>query len=95
MSSNDYPFLVVLDSVGRSQDYAIRLVREYLQIEWSLKVNAVEPVYGAQALPLTLPEKPLQKNRTDCGVFLLHYAELLLKDFHLYLFPGQYSSLVY
>ena len=76
MSSNEHPFLVVLDSVGRSQDYAIRLVREYLQIEWSLKVNAVEPVYGAQALPLTLPEKPLQKNRTDCGVFLLHYAEL-------------------
>ena len=45
VSSNEDPFLVVLDSLGRSQDDAIRLVREYLQIEWSLKVNAVEPVY--------------------------------------------------
>ena len=55
--------------------------------------NTVEPDFGTQALPLTLPEKPLQNNSTDCGVFLLHYAELLLKDFHLYLFPGQYTSL--
>ena len=91
--NNEYPFIVVLDSIGKSQEATVELVREYLQAEWNVKMVGIKLVNGANSLPTVIPVKPQQTNDTDCGVFLLHYVELMFADLDIFLLAGQFSKL--
>jgi Ulp1 family protease len=66
----DAPVLVVLDSLGKKQKKALIEVADYLQLEGRVKGN----------IRLLTPSLPTQQNGSDCGLFLLHYAQKLLQD---------------
>ena len=49
---------MVLDSIGKSQESAVELVREYLQAELNVKMVGIKLVNGANSLPTVIPVKP-------------------------------------
>ncbi|CAO3564611.1 unnamed protein product [Mortierella alpina] len=82
VDAEEKPYILVLDSLGGIHPTVTKTLRSYLQQELSARKNIVKSID-----PNTIPGKhakaPQQKNHCDCGLFLLHYAEVFLKH------PGQ------
>ena len=77
--------IVVLDSLGGSHAHPVRYLKDYLTWERHNKVGGGK---GVPALNFrdpgvvrdAHPRVPQQTNFHDCGLFLLHYAELFFKE---------------
>eukprot|EP00092_Neocalanus_flemingeri_P039129 GFUD01042591.1.p1 GENE.GFUD01042591.1~~GFUD01042591.1.p1 ORF type:complete len:735 (+),score=253.47 GFUD01042591.1:322-2205(+) len=76
--ADEKPFLVVLDSLGGDNEDVVDMIKEYLVIELSSQMGE-ERLQLVEEIAVVYPVKPLQDNHTDCGVFLLHYAEKMLQ----------------
>ncbi|XP_056611005.1 sentrin-specific protease 7 isoform X2 [Triplophysa dalaica] len=74
------PCILVMDSLKLSlHERIFKLLREYLQVEWEVKRGgyrdfSVENMEGSHC------KVPLQDNSSDCGLYLLQYAESFLQD---------------
>ena len=73
------PFLMILDSLSGTHSTASNKIRSYLQFE-HLEKKTFPLTFGRDKMDEKHPEIPLQPNSNDCGVFLLHYVELIFKN---------------
>ncbi|KAF9171117.1 hypothetical protein BGX20_008092 [Mortierella sp. AD010] len=72
------PYIIVLDSLGGTHPGVFRSLRLYLQQELLTRKN-IERTIDSKDVPGKLAKCPQQENFCDCGLFLLHYAEVFLK----------------
>ncbi|XP_048049725.1 sentrin-specific protease 7 isoform X2 [Megalobrama amblycephala] len=74
------PCILIMDSLKLSvHERIFKLLREYLQVEWEVKRGgyrdfSVDHMVGSHC------KVPLQDNSSDCGLYLLQYAESFLQD---------------
>ncbi|KAI5106896.1 sentrin-specific protease 7, partial [Silurus meridionalis] len=74
------PCILIMDSLKLSvHERIFKLLREYLQAEWEVKRGghrdfSAERMVGSHCIV------PLQDNSSDCGLYLLQYAESFLQD---------------
>ncbi|XP_077072615.1 sentrin-specific protease 7 isoform X2 [Siphateles boraxobius] len=74
------PCILIMDSLKLSvHERIFKLLREYLQVEWLAKRGSyrdfsVDHMVGSHC------KVPLQDNSSDCGLYLLQYAESFLQD---------------
>ena len=73
------PFIMVLDSLGGNHSSAISKIRQYLSFE-HLEKRKLPLNFGKEKMGEKHPPIPYQPNSCDCGLFLLHYVELIFKD---------------
>ena len=69
--------VVVLDSIRASRHPAIEIIKSYLKEE--LKDKKKMTLNDHEDLQDINPSCPQQSDATSCGVFLLHFVEMLLK----------------
>lgn len=75
------PSIIMLDSLKEGpQNYkTTRMIRDYLMAEWAArKPNEAPRDFSQKVLKGLYPIPPQQQNYSDCGVFLLEYAERFL-----------------
>ena len=72
------PFFLVLDSLSATHSTALNKIRTYLQFE-HLERKKYPLTFGKDKMDEKNPEIPLQPNSCDCGLFLLHYVELIFQ----------------
>ena len=72
------PFFLVLDSLSGTHSTALNKIRSYLQFE-HLTRKKYPLTFGRDKMNEKHPEIPLQPNSCDCGIFLLHYVELIFQ----------------
>lgn len=72
------PFIMVLDSLGGNHSSAISKIRQYLSFE-HLEKRKLPLNFGKEKMGEKHPPIPYQPNSCDCGLFLLHYVELIFK----------------
>lgn len=72
------PYFLVMDSLGGYHVTAISAMRAYLKYEY-LNRKGKPLSFSKEQMgekELTVPE---QNNDCDCGIYLLHYVELIFK----------------
>lgn len=75
------PYIVILDSLGGYHPSVSKALRSYLQQELLARKGvkrtlSMNDIIGKYAKP------PKQHNMSDCGLYLLHFAEVFLKNPH-------------
>ena len=87
--------IYILDSLGLSRSRVSRKLTNYLKLEARDKhycFNTIKPSTRTIKVNLSqcilslctdsfCPKTPIQSNSTDCGVYLLHFAETFIKNF--------------
>ncbi|KAF9906321.1 hypothetical protein EC991_000809 [Linnemannia zychae] len=74
-----HPYIIVLDSLGGNHPTVFKALRLYLQHELLARKSikrtlTINDITGKYAKP------PQQQNFSDCGLYLLHYAEVFLRN---------------
>lgn len=71
------PALILLDSLGsyHAKSFLIKTLKSYLIQEWNAKGNYPAQKIDVGKLRKVIPRAPVQTNGSDCGVFMLQYAE--------------------
>ncbi|KAI9287170.1 hypothetical protein BC943DRAFT_335638 [Umbelopsis sp. AD052] len=81
---NENPWIFLLDSLGNRHPKSFQCLQQYLAAEAKERMNVDLDRTGCK--PLSCYGKvPRQRNYCDCGVYLLHYAEVFLSDPQKYL----------
>ncbi|KAG0033467.1 hypothetical protein BGZ81_008420 [Podila clonocystis] len=79
INAEERPYIICLDSLGKSHPSVFKVLRGYLEQELMVKKN-INKVLTAKNIPgKHTSNSPLQQNMCDCGVFLLHYVEVFLR----------------
>ncbi|KAK6156725.1 hypothetical protein DH2020_010973 [Rehmannia glutinosa] len=80
--SSKVPCILHMDSIRGSHGGLDNLIRSYLWEEWKERGNKEEEEISMKFLNLDFValQMPQQENLFDCGLFLLHYAELFLEQ---------------
>ena len=79
-------FFILMDSKDYEQKYSIEMIRDYLYLEYKCKVlgSIVEDREGLSEkfsnIKTLRPQKPIQNNDYDCGIYTLVYLEVILKN---------------
>ncbi|XP_053483591.1 sentrin-specific protease 7 isoform X3 [Ictalurus furcatus] len=74
------PCILIMDSLKVSiHERVFKLLREYLQAEWEVKRGGHRD-FSAERMVGSHCRVPLQDNSSDCGLYLLQYAESFLQD---------------
>ncbi|KAH8555574.1 hypothetical protein BGW37DRAFT_141723 [Umbelopsis sp. PMI_123] len=82
--SPNSPWIFLLDSLGNRHPKSFQCLQQYLAAEARERMNVDLDRDGCK--PLSCYGKvPRQRNYCDCGVYLLHYAEVFLSDPRKYL----------
>ncbi|XP_059906899.1 sentrin-specific protease 7 isoform X2 [Gadus macrocephalus] len=69
-----------MDSLRLSaHENACRLLREYLQVEWQVRRGRAR-LFTPDTVCSAVCRLPLQDNSSDCGLYLLQYAESFLQN---------------
>ncbi|KAL3620981.1 hypothetical protein CASFOL_035893 [Castilleja foliolosa] len=81
-SSCKVPCILHMNSIRGSHGGLENLIRSYLSEEWKERGIKQEEDISSKFLNLEFiaPKLPQQENCFDCGLFLLHYAELFLEQ---------------
>lgn len=74
--------LTVLDSMHTDFQWAAQHLRKYLAQEWKTKRNT-ERRFDEENFPAHAPDCPKQEGMSDCGVYMLHFAELFANNPHV------------
>ncbi|CAO3679978.1 unnamed protein product [Umbelopsis ramanniana] len=83
-SSPNSPWIFLLDSLGNRHPKSFQCLQQYLSAEVKERLNVDLDRTGCK--PQSCYGKvPRQRNYCDCGVYLLHYAEVFLSDPRKYL----------
>ncbi|KAG0098216.1 hypothetical protein BGZ93_000818 [Podila epicladia] len=78
--------ILVMDSLGGQHSSVFRTLRAYLQQELLARKNITKTLGPKEVLAKYATKAPKQENYCDCGLYLLHYAEMFLK------YPKQLSD---
>ncbi|XP_049922254.1 sentrin-specific protease 7b isoform X3 [Epinephelus moara] len=74
------PCILVMDSLKLSyHENVCRLLRDYLQVEWEVR-RGTPRVFGSDNMRSSNCRVPQQDNSSDCGLYLLQYAESFLQN---------------
>ncbi|XP_031436764.1 sentrin-specific protease 7 isoform X2 [Clupea harengus] len=74
------PCILIMDSLKLSiHKRVVKLLREYLQVEWEVRRGVCRD-FSPEVMVGSSCKVPLQDNSSDCGLYLLHYAETFLQD---------------
>ncbi|KAJ8410555.1 hypothetical protein AAFF_G00194590 [Aldrovandia affinis] len=74
------PCILVMDSLKLSyHERVLKLLREYLQVEWKVRRGTSRDFTTVQ-MKGTHCRVPLQDNSSDCGVYLLQYVESFVQN---------------
>eukprot|EP00092_Neocalanus_flemingeri_P033060 GFUD01035954.1.p1 GENE.GFUD01035954.1~~GFUD01035954.1.p1 ORF type:complete len:1471 (+),score=415.21 GFUD01035954.1:79-4491(+) len=92
------PFMIVLDSMGGNKSAAVTNIRHYLAAEWKAKMcgeegDEDEYEFSSKEMKTVRPKKPEQENYSDCGIYLLHYIEMMFKSVAQYYWPASIQDL--
>ncbi len=72
------PYLLVMDSLGGHHSAAFTAIRSYLKYEYLARRG--KPVrFGKEQMGEKEVSVPEQDNDADCGIYLLHYVQLIFK----------------
>ncbi|KFD66046.1 hypothetical protein M514_00802 [Trichuris suis] len=76
--------ILMFDSFGTSthSSTTAQRLRYLLESEWKAKkvpLGRQLPSFDSASIPARSMKVPLQQNSSDCGLFVLHYAEMFLK----------------
>jgi hypothetical protein len=75
----DEPIIIVLDSLGLPHAGTIKALKEYILEEGRAK-RSMEAFITQNAFYAREPHIPMQRNFTDCGVYLLGYVQKFFAD---------------
>ncbi|KAG0038215.1 hypothetical protein BGZ82_000786 [Podila clonocystis] len=78
--------ILVMDSLGGQHSSVFKTLRAYLQQELLTRKNITKTLGPKEVLARYATKAPKQENFCDCGLYLLHYAEMFLK------YPKQLSD---
>ncbi|KAF9128267.1 hypothetical protein BGW39_005211 [Mortierella sp. 14UC] len=78
--ADERPYILCLDSLGGTHPTVFKVLRSYLQqellarkgLEMTLTTKEIAGKYSSKC--------PKQENLWDCGVYLLHYAEVFMRN---------------
>ncbi|XP_075871722.1 uncharacterized protein LOC142881336 isoform X2 [Nelusetta ayraudi] len=74
------PCVLVMDSLKLSyREDVCRLLRDYLQVEWEVR-RGTPRLFTADTMRSSSCRVPQQDNCSDCGLYLLQYAESFLQN---------------
>ncbi|KAM4711260.1 sentrin-specific protease 7-like isoform 3-T3 [Anableps anableps] len=74
------PCILVMDSLKlSSHDNVCRLIRDYLQVEWEVR-RKTPRLFSPGSMRSCSCRVPQQDNSSDCGLYLLQYAESFLQN---------------
>lgn len=74
------PCILVMDSLKLSNhDDVCRLIRDYLQVEWEVR-RKTPRLFTPDNMRSCSCRVPQQDNSSDCGLYLLQYAESFLQN---------------
>ncbi|XP_032412106.1 sentrin-specific protease 7-like isoform X5 [Xiphophorus hellerii] len=74
------PCILVMDSLKlSSHDDVCRLIRGYLQVEWEVR-RKTRRLFAPASMRSCTCSVPQQDNGSDCGVYLLQFAESFLQN---------------
>ncbi|XP_038131985.1 sentrin-specific protease 7-like isoform X2 [Cyprinodon tularosa] len=74
------PCILVMDSLKLSyHDGVCRLIRDYLQVEWEAR-RKTPRLFSPDSMKSCSCRVPQQDNSSDCGLYLLQYAECFLQN---------------
>lgn len=89
----DKPFILYLDSLNRVNTTNMQCLRQYIEMEYidkklkndTNKTKWLTEQHGwkgivQSSMPHYQPAVPMQKNYTDCGLYLLENAEAFIRD---------------
>ncbi|KAG0255070.1 hypothetical protein BG011_005339 [Mortierella polycephala] len=80
VSSEEKPYILCLDSLGGSHPAMFKMLRSFLQQEL-LSRKGIDVTLTTDNVPGKHSSKcPQQENLWDCGIYLLHYTEVFLKN---------------
>jgi sentrin-specific protease 7 len=88
------PIIIVLDSLSQGRSNTVRALKDWLAAE-GVQHRAIEAVIKENGFYPKAPHIPTQHNYTDCGVYLLGYAEKFFAnpdDFKNKLLSGEMST---
>lgn len=80
------PCILIFDSLGVKHLAAkscAKTIVAYLKEEYKLKKNVGDEAFGVpfiECLPWFAPKIPQQPNGSDCGIYVLHFAEKFLRE---------------
>ncbi|XP_051146715.1 probable ubiquitin-like-specific protease 2B isoform X2 [Andrographis paniculata] len=79
-NSSKIPCIIHMDSIRGSHRGLENVIQRYLWEEWKKQWNKQgnQIAWKFRNMKFFQPQLPQQENLTDCGLFLLHYAELFL-----------------
>ena len=78
MPGGDEPCLLVLDSLGGTNDEAVDILKECIKTERDTNLQHAHN----NNIKIIIPKTPRQPNGWDCGIYLLHYAEKIMNSPH-------------
>ncbi|KFH70486.1 hypothetical protein MVEG_03336 [Podila verticillata NRRL 6337] len=70
--------ILVMDSLGGQHSSVFKTLRAYLQQELLTRKNITKTLGVKEVLARYATKAPKQENFCDCGLYLLHYAEMFL-----------------
>ncbi|XP_041822541.1 sentrin-specific protease 7b isoform X2 [Chelmon rostratus] len=74
------PCILVMDSLKLSyHENVCRLLRDYLQVEWEVR-RGTPRLFTSDSVRSSSCRVPQQDNSSDCGLYLLQYAESFLQN---------------
>jgi Ulp1 family protease len=88
LNNNQYPEVILLDSLPEGDDTVLKIFKKYMLWDYAIKYNKFKDEdtliefinENHRNIKCYIPDVPTQKNKHDCGIYLLTYAELLLDN---------------
>ncbi|KAF9429825.1 hypothetical protein BGZ94_009353 [Podila epigama] len=80
INAENRPYMICLDSLGRPHPTVFKVLRAYLEQELRDKKNITKTLTARTIPGKNTSNSPLQQNLCDCGVFLLHYVDVFLRN---------------
>ncbi|KAG0448271.1 hypothetical protein HPP92_027908 [Vanilla planifolia] len=89
------PCILHMDSIKGSHSGLKNLIQSYLFEEWKGRNSELSDDISSQFsnLKFVCLELPQQENSSDCGLFVLHYVELFLKEAPICFNPNMITKL--
>lgn len=78
----EVPSIIIMDSLGVRCSEVSRKLRDFLDYEWrrGLSISKVVKRFSYDDLRDYYPKLPRQRNTYDCGLFMLVYIKVFLKE---------------
>ncbi|KAF9968613.1 hypothetical protein BGZ70_001349 [Mortierella alpina] len=80
IDAEEKTYILCLDSLGGTHQTVFKVLRSFLQQELSTRKGIHKPLTTKEVTGKYSSKCPRQENLWDCGVYLLHYAEVFMRN---------------